>query len=107
MEFSGSSFILGILATLFVLAWIQKILQFIKRKLGGNNWYQVIGFCKDLSREGYWFVDYKFGNHIVRGYVKKEPPRDINVKDLRVRVKHTNLKNGMHHLFWEKASKIK
>lgn len=107
MEFSGSSFTLGILATLFVLAWMQRILQIIKRKLGGNNWYPVEGFYKDQSREGYWFMDYKFGDQIVRGYVKKEPPREIDVKDLRVRIKHSNLKNGMHHLFWEKASKIK
>ncbi len=94
------NFWLGFVAALFLVWFTYKVYELLKQKLGGNRWYRVVD-VQPFSMPGYWSVEFMLADHHVFGYCKKQPPQEVNPRELMVRIKHFNSKNGLYHLHWE------
>ncbi len=94
-------FLCGFVTALLLFICLCRIYGGLCRKFQAKKWYQVSKIVSSPT-QGIWLVDFLHDDGGVGcGYCKKEPPANVDVKNLKVYVKHFNTKICLYHVHWE------
>ncbi|MBQ8436475.1 MAG: hypothetical protein IJX20_02360 [Alphaproteobacteria bacterium] len=94
-------FLGGFVTASLIGVCICKFYCHFQRKFMSRKWYQVDKIVPTLAKD-MWLVDFLHDDGgKAYGYCKKEPPADVDVKNLRVYVKHFNNHICLYHVHWE------
>lgn len=98
MDFSLGSYVLGILTGGILFFAVHRALH----HYFGAIWYQAVHIGPE-KEPGVWLCDFCLeGNEksVYHGYIKKLPPKNVDIKDIEVMIKHFNGERGLMHVFW-------
>jgi len=94
-------FVGGFISASLIAVGIYKLYCYFQRKFMSKKWYQVAKI-EPSPTKGVWLVDFLHDDGSkAYGYCKKEPPADVDIKNLRVYVKHFNNQICLYHVHWE------
>ena len=94
-------FACGFISASLIAVGVYKIYCFLQTKFMSRKWYKVDKIVSSPTA-GIWLVDFLHDDGTkAYGYCKKEPPAGVDVKNLKVYVKHMNTKICLYHVYWE------